>query len=148
MPLQNSTLPNSIILTGNLIADVGAGITAEWSGPVSGSSDLHNWSAGKLILSNASNPHTGNLAARRQPLLPPGRGPDQRADRPAKSQSDSAPRAAAQRALKTCWRTATPSPIRRAPSTCLWSSAYVSATENACYIEELPYYIFGQVRTT
>ena len=59
IPLQNSTLPNSIILNGDLIADVGAGITAEWSGPVSGPRDLYKWSAGKLILSNAASSHSG-----------------------------------------------------------------------------------------
>ncbi len=70
IPLNNSTINNAIILgigpnpgqEGNATANVGAGIVAEWAGPLSGFSPLTKIGTGTLILSNAANPHTGTVA--------------------------------------------------------------------------------------
>ncbi len=37
VPLQNSTINNSIVLNSSLIGNVGSGISASWNGPISGS---------------------------------------------------------------------------------------------------------------
>jgi autotransporter-associated beta strand protein len=69
IPLNNSVINNQIILgigpkpgeEGNATANVGAGISAEWAGPLSGFSPLTKIGTGELILSNAASTYTGNL---------------------------------------------------------------------------------------
>ncbi|MGH7176557.1 MAG: beta strand repeat-containing protein, partial [Tepidisphaeraceae bacterium] len=70
IPLENSTINNQIILgigpkpgeEGNATANVGAGITAEWAGPLSGFSPLTKIGTGALVLSSASSTHPGAVA--------------------------------------------------------------------------------------
>jgi autotransporter-associated beta strand protein len=70
IPLDNSTINNQIILgigpkpgeEGDAIANVGAGITAEWAGPLSGFSPLSKTGTGALVLSSNSSTHTGAIA--------------------------------------------------------------------------------------
>ena len=67
IPLDSSTINNPFSLTGNVFlngvfgggsvgADVGAGISANWAGPMSGLGGLVKNGVGILTLSNASNP--------------------------------------------------------------------------------------------
>lgn len=60
-PLEDSVINNVIALGGNAVAEVGAGITAEWAGPVTGEAPLSKTGAGTLILSN-TNTHSGTVS--------------------------------------------------------------------------------------
>lgn len=70
IPLNNSTINNPIVLgigpnpgqEGNATANVGAGIVAEWAGPMSGFSPLTKTGTGKLVLSSPTNSYTGAIA--------------------------------------------------------------------------------------
>jgi fibronectin-binding autotransporter adhesin len=70
VPLDNSTISNPIVLgigpnpgeQGNAIADVGAGITAEWAGPISGFSPLTKSGLGGLVLSSMESTYSGSVA--------------------------------------------------------------------------------------
>ena len=59
VPLQNSTINNSIILNAAAVGNVGPGISASWNGQISGSSNLTKSGTGTLTLGNASNTYTG-----------------------------------------------------------------------------------------
>lgn len=67
IPLNNSTINNSIVLgigpnpgqEGDANANVGAGITAEWAGPISGFSPLTKSGLGGLVLSSMSSTYSG-----------------------------------------------------------------------------------------
>lgn len=58
IPLQNSTISNAIIFNGSGFGSPGAGITAEWAGPLSGEGTFAKGGAGTLIVSGAST-HSG-----------------------------------------------------------------------------------------
>ncbi len=58
VPLQDSTISNAIIFDGSGFGSPGAGITAEWAGPLSGPGTLAKAGAGTLILSGPST-HSG-----------------------------------------------------------------------------------------
>jgi autotransporter-associated beta strand protein len=70
IPLNDSTINNQIILgigpkpgeEGDAIANVDAGITAEWAGPISGFSPLTKTGTGILVLSSSSSTHSGPVA--------------------------------------------------------------------------------------
>lgn len=59
IPLENSTIANAIVLDGDAIANVGAGIIAEWSGAITGASNLSKIGTGELVLSGANSAHAG-----------------------------------------------------------------------------------------
>lgn len=69
IPINNSTINNAIVLgigpkpgqEGNATANVGAGITAEWAGPISGFSPLTKTGLGTLILSNPLSTYNGPI---------------------------------------------------------------------------------------
>jgi len=56
--LEDSTISNPINFTQSGIGNAGAGVTAEWAGPTSGTGIFAKYGAGKLILSGAST-HSG-----------------------------------------------------------------------------------------
>jgi autotransporter-associated beta strand protein len=69
IPLQNSTINNSIFLDnsvgsggGDVNANVGTGIVANWNGPISGGGGIIKSGVGQLVLGNASNTQTGTVA--------------------------------------------------------------------------------------
>jgi autotransporter-associated beta strand protein len=70
IPLNNSTINNEVRLgigpkpgqEGNAVVNVGAGINANWNGQLTGFSPLTKIGTGQLVLGNANNPHTGNVA--------------------------------------------------------------------------------------
>jgi autotransporter-associated beta strand protein len=70
IPLNNSTINNEVRLgigpkpgqEGNAIVNVGAGITANWNGQLTGFSPLTKIGTGQLVLGNAANTHTGAIA--------------------------------------------------------------------------------------
>jgi autotransporter-associated beta strand protein len=70
VPLQDSTISNSIVLNSALVGNVGSGINAAWNGQMSGSitnsavgasgnSNFTKTGTGTLTLGNASNTYTG-----------------------------------------------------------------------------------------
>ncbi|TWT42287.1 hypothetical protein RAS1_34170 [Phycisphaerae bacterium RAS1] len=61
IPLENSTLNNTISIQGDTIANVGAGITAEWAGPLTGGSLLTKTGDGVLFMSSGSSTHGGTI---------------------------------------------------------------------------------------
>jgi fibronectin-binding autotransporter adhesin len=68
IPLQNSTINNTIFLDGSTasgggdaIANVGAGISATWAGPLTGVGVLTKIGTGELVLSNPSSTQTGGV---------------------------------------------------------------------------------------
>ena len=80
IPLDSSTINNPFSLTGNTFiqgvlgggcvgADVGAGISATWAGPMSGAGGVVKNGVGILTLSNASNPYTGTTTVSAGTLL-------------------------------------------------------------------------------
>jgi autotransporter-associated beta strand protein len=80
IPLDSSTLNNPFSLTGNTIvngvfgggsvgANVGAGISANWAGQMSGAGGVVKSGAGILTLSNASNTYTGTTMVSAGTLL-------------------------------------------------------------------------------
>lgn len=60
--LENSNIGNTFVLNGNVVANMAAGVTAEWSGPITGASTLTKTGAGTLVLSNVSSTHSGPIA--------------------------------------------------------------------------------------
>jgi autotransporter-associated beta strand protein len=69
IPLQNSTINNTIFLDnslassgGDVNANVGSGIVANWNGPLTGGGGLIKSGLGQLVLGNASNTQTGTVA--------------------------------------------------------------------------------------
>jgi autotransporter-associated beta strand protein len=60
IPLQNSTISNAIEFRGSGIGNVGAGISAEWAGPLSGGGILSKTGPGTLTLSGLST-HSGSV---------------------------------------------------------------------------------------
>jgi autotransporter-associated beta strand protein len=80
IPLSSSTINNPFSLTGNTIingvfgggsvgANVGAGISAEWAGQMTGAGGLVKSGTGTLTLSNASNTYTGTTTVSAGTLL-------------------------------------------------------------------------------
>ena len=61
IPLENSVINNQINLVGDLVGNVGAGITAEWAGQLTGLGNLYKFGTGTLILSSALSTHGGNM---------------------------------------------------------------------------------------
>ena len=80
IPLDSSTINNPFSLTGNTFvqgvfgggivgANIGAGISATWAGPMSGAGGLVKSGVGTLTLSNASNTYTGTTTVSAGTLL-------------------------------------------------------------------------------
>jgi len=80
VPLQDSTINNSIVLNSALVANVGSGINATWNGPISGSitnsavgasgnSSFTKTGSGTLTLGNANNTYTGTTTVSAGTLL-------------------------------------------------------------------------------
>jgi autotransporter-associated beta strand protein len=60
IPLDNSTINNSVVLNADLGANIAGGINATWAGPISGNFGLVKSGAGTLTLSNPSITYSGN----------------------------------------------------------------------------------------
>ncbi|MBC7938520.1 MAG: autotransporter-associated beta strand repeat-containing protein [Chitinophagaceae bacterium] len=62
VPLASSTIGNVIHVNVTTTANVGAGITADWNGPLNGSFPLIKNGTGTLVLGNAATTFTGAIA--------------------------------------------------------------------------------------
>jgi autotransporter-associated beta strand protein len=69
VPMANSTIANDITLNGDVIANVGSGITANWNGVLSGASTFNKAGTGTLVLGNNANTHTGTTNVNAGTLL-------------------------------------------------------------------------------